>query len=141
MISSYLTPDYRRASFYIFAMILAENRRGAKKKKRGGRNMDNYARATRVFNEISSIGKQAGIKKRFTNRMLRQIERNRVILNSMYEDEEMKPIVTLMLKVITLWCDFAKAYNSGNNVDANRIADENMRLGSEIITLLERRMK
>jgi uncharacterized protein YprB with RNaseH-like and TPR domain len=85
--------------------------------------MDNHERIARVFFDIETVGIQAG-SGRITNRMLKRIERNRVILDSMRNDDELQPVVTRLLKVISLYRDFAKAFNAGNAVDGKRISDE-----------------
>jgi hypothetical protein len=140
-VASYLTPDYRRASFYIFAMILAENRRGAKEKQRGGRNMDNYEKIGRVSFDLQSIGIKAGTKGRFTNRLIKRIDQNRVIIESMKDDKDLKPLVSRMLKIISLWNEFATAFNSRDEVEGERLSKEIWRLSGEILSLLERRKK
>ena len=98
--------------------------------------MDNYERIAKVFFTLEEIGKNAGMAGRFTNRMVKQIERNRIILNSMKNDEEMRPFVEKALKVISLWVDFAKAFNSGNSFDSKRLSNEAVRLCNEIKALI-----
>jgi hypothetical protein len=86
--------------------------------------MDNYERISRVFFDIEAVGMEVG-SGRITNRMLKKVERNIVILKSVEkDDDEFKPVVSKIYKIIDLFRAFAKAYNSGNAVEGQKLSEE-----------------